>query len=116
VKNSSSTSSSGSKAVTVTVTLKEFSVSMSPSTVPVGVPVTFKVLNAGKITHELVLEPANVVDEPMMQKGKATEIQDIAPGSTRSATWTVPKAGSYHLSCHVPGHFEAGMVATLKAA
>jgi uncharacterized cupredoxin-like copper-binding protein len=108
--------SAKSKAVTVTVTLKEFSVTLSRSSVPAGTPVRFNVVNEGKMTHELVLEPAGLEDEPMEQNGAATELEDIEPGTSRTATWTLPNAGGYDLACYVPGHFEAGMVATVEAS
>jgi hypothetical protein len=75
----------GSKAVTVTVTLKDFSVTLSRASVPTGTPVTFKVENQGKVTHELVLEPAGAKDEPLEQNGKPTELEDIEAGALRSA-------------------------------
>jgi hypothetical protein len=50
--------------------------------------------------------------------GREAEMEDIAPGETKSATWLITQPGVYQLACHLPGHFEAGMLArfTVTAA
>jgi uncharacterized cupredoxin-like copper-binding protein len=58
----------------------------------------------------VVLEKAGAVDQPFEMNGKETEIEDIASGQTKSATWTITQPGEYQLACHLPGHFEAAMV------
>ncbi len=94
----------------VTVTLTEFKVSMATTSIPAGVPITFAAVNNGQMTHEVVLERAGAVDQPFEMNGEETEIEDIAPGQTKSATWTLTQPGEYQLACHLPGHYEAGMV------
>jgi uncharacterized cupredoxin-like copper-binding protein len=112
----------------VAVTLTEYKVTMqttsSPAGIPVsldrqnvgsisipaGVPVTFSATNQGSMMHEMVLEKAGAVDQPIELNGQTTEIGDIAPGETKSATWTITQPGEYQLACHLPGHFEHGMV------
>lgn len=95
--------------VTVNVKLTEFKVELSNTELPAGTPVTFVITNDGKVTHEMVLEKANAVDEPLEFEGKAQEAEDIVPGTTRTVEWIVPDAGTYQLACHVSGHFESGM-------
>ncbi len=105
-------------AAEVTVTVKEFKVEMSSTTIPANTPVKFSVTNSGAIAHEIVLEKAGTVDEPLELacgggdcKADESEIEDIAPGTSKSGVWTL-EPGQYQLACHVPGHFEAGMLQT----
>jgi uncharacterized cupredoxin-like copper-binding protein len=101
----------GAQAAThVGVTLTEYKVSMASTSIPAGVPVTFNATNKGQTIHEVVLEKAGAADQPLEMNGGEAEIEDIAPGQTKSATWTITQPGVYQLACHVPGHFEAGMV------
>ena len=100
----------------VKVTLSEFKVEMSNTDLPAGTVVTFVITNNGKITHEMVLEKAGVVDEPLEFDGKGQEAEDIEAGTTRTVEWTIPEAGQYKLACHVPGHYEAGMKAAFTTA
>ncbi|MGE5603735.1 MAG: cupredoxin domain-containing protein [Nitrososphaerales archaeon] len=98
------------RATTVGVTLTEFKVNMTSTSVPAGVPVTFAATNKGQTLHELVLEKAGADDQPLEMNGGEAEIEDIAPGETKSATWTITQPGVYQLACHMQGHFDAGMV------
>lgn len=100
----------------VHVTLSEFEVAMSDQRLPAGVPVSFVILNNGKIEHELVFEHAGAVDEPIEANGQELEAEKIQPGETRTVEWTIPAGGDYQFACHVPGHFEAGMKALFSAA
>ena len=94
----------------VDVTLTEFKLSMTATSIPAGVPVTFAATNNGDMMHEVVLEKSGAVDQPFEMNGRETEIEDIAPGATKSATWTITQPGEYQLACHLPAHFDAGMV------
>jgi uncharacterized cupredoxin-like copper-binding protein len=98
--------------VEVNVILKEFSMEMSRTDLPAGVPIKFNFIQKGSVNHEAVLEIAGVNDEPLELSGKESEAEDIVPGETRSMVWTIPNPGKYQLACHVPGHYEGGMVTT----
>jgi uncharacterized cupredoxin-like copper-binding protein len=100
----------------VAITLTEYKLSMDSTTVSAGVPLTFSATNDGTMMHEVVLEPAGAVDQPFEMNGRQTEIEHIAPGETKSATWTITQPGEYQLACHLPGHFEAGMVERFTVA
>jgi uncharacterized cupredoxin-like copper-binding protein len=93
----------------VRVVLRDFTISMSTHRIPAGTPIRFVITNRGQATHETVLERAGADDKALEVRGKEYEADDIAPGTTRVVTWTIPQAGKYQLACHMPGHFEMGM-------
>jgi uncharacterized cupredoxin-like copper-binding protein len=97
------------RALTVKVVLRDFSISMSQHALPAGKPIRFVITNRGRAMHETVLERAGAVDKALEVRGREYEADDIAPGTTRTVTWIVPRAGTYQLACHMPGHFEMGM-------
>jgi uncharacterized cupredoxin-like copper-binding protein len=94
---------------TVDVTLTEYKVEMSKTSVPVG-QVKFNITNEGSIVHEVVLEPKGGMDAPLMSDSSEAEVMNIEPGATATLEWTIDTPGEYQLSCHLPGHFENGMV------
>lgn len=97
--------------ILVNVTLTEFSVEMDRTDIPVGVPVTFAITNEGTIEHNIVLEPAGAVDEPLESDDRdPARADDLNSGETGSFTVTFEQSGDYQLGCHIPGHYEAGMV------
>jgi uncharacterized cupredoxin-like copper-binding protein len=87
----------------VTVTATEFKYTPKDVTAAAG-DITFNVMNKGTVEHNFVVE------DP---KGKVLkEVDAIQPGKTLQVKVTL-KAGKYAIVCTVPGHREAGMVATL---
>ncbi len=86
---------------TVTVTAHEWAFDPATLQAKPG-SVTFQVRNNGAVEHNFFIE--NV------PRGAVEAIQ---PGQTKVLTVTVA-AGEYTLICNLPGHREAGMVATLK--
>ncbi len=105
----------GSKApagpTEVHVKLTEFKIELDKTSIPAG-PVKFIVDNAGTVEHEMVLENVGDVDKPFEANGKEGEAPDIEPGKSATLEWTLDKPGQYQLGCHIPGHYEAGMVTT----
>lgn len=95
---------------TVHVDLWEFSISADRMTLTAGEEYTFVVSNSGMMVHELVIEPAGTIDEPLEKDDEESEIEDIEPGDTAEMTWTFDDAGAYQYACHIPGHYELGMV------
>lgn len=97
----------------------EFKIELSAQTVPVGVPVTFVVTNSGVLEHELFLgdEAAQAAHEAEMAGGGMPHDDPdgiaVEPGETRELTYTFAEAGPTLAGCHVPGHYGAGMKATL---
>ncbi len=102
-------------ATVVTVAEKEYQISMSTTTVSVGTPVQFQVTNDGKIQHEFVVEKAGTVDQHLTADNEGqeveSEIEAFNPGETKTLEWTFTEPGDYQVACHIPGHYEAGMVA-----
>jgi uncharacterized cupredoxin-like copper-binding protein len=105
----------------VRITLREWKITMTPAELPVGVPLEFEITNTGKFAHELVVEKAGDVDNPLPvpKPGGGTEemeIENINPGQTKKAVWTIPAAGDFQVACHMPTHYMNGMVFPFKAA
>ncbi len=64
--------------------------------------VTFRVKNDGVVEHNFVLE-----------RRPGAEVSGIRPGEVRALTVTL-EPGTYTALCNLPGHQEAGMVASLR--
>jgi uncharacterized cupredoxin-like copper-binding protein len=90
-----------------------------PITVGAGKEVTFVVKNEGVIVHEFFVgtEDEQVDHAAEMAAGGMSHGHDNAlslkAGETGSLTMTFAKAGSLLIGCHEPGHYDAGMKATL---
>jgi predicted lipoprotein with Yx(FWY)xxD motif/uncharacterized cupredoxin-like copper-binding protein len=96
---------------TIAVELGEFYFAPETTTLQVGQEYTFVLTNVGVLIHEFVIEPAGTVDEPLeTDTGEEAEVEDIGPGETAELTFTFDEPGQYQFSCHIPGHFENGMV------
>jgi uncharacterized cupredoxin-like copper-binding protein len=80
-----------------------------PGSIPVatGETITFKIANIGKAEHEFMIGPmaAAFADE----EGTA-EVAGIKAGKTGTLTVTFDKTGQYAFACHMPGHYEHGMI------
>ena len=114
------TASPGAQRIEVELT---DALTMEPAqmTVPRGVPVTFVVTNSGAIDHEFYL------GDEQMQAEHAQEMADMGgmmahdeengiavdPGETKELTYTFATAGEWLAGCHVNGHYDAGMLATI---
>jgi uncharacterized cupredoxin-like copper-binding protein len=116
----SDSGTSGGGGTTVDVTLTEFEVTMSSTDVPAG-EVTFNVTNEGTVEHEFVVFQTDLAedalpegsDEPEVneddpQLTSMGEVEDVAPGESKSFTATL-EAGSYVGICNVATHYDSGM-------
>ena len=113
----SSTNSDGS--VNVDVTLTDFKIESSLDTFEVGVPYHFIITNEGEDEHELmIMEPMMAGTEMSMEEMDkmalaVVEEDDLPPGATYTLDYTFTEpapAGSLEFSCHIQGHYEAGML------
>jgi len=88
-----------------------------------GETVRFVVTNEGEQPHEFVLGDEAVqqehegqmdgsMDHGAMDMGDMPALE-LAPGETEEATVTFREPGEVRFGCHVPGHYDAGMVGTV---
>lgn len=96
--------------VDINVEIKEYSVNMSRLVLPANTPLRFVITNHGVITHQIMLEKADGLNLPYRMDGRDETADAIDPGQTQTVLWVVDKPGEYQLSCHIPGHYEGGMV------
>jgi uncharacterized cupredoxin-like copper-binding protein len=108
-------------ATRIEVTLTDaMRIEPDPITVPAGVPITFVVTNTGQIDHEFMLgdeaEQAEHEQE-MLEPGAMVHDHSYAiavkPGQTKELVYTFDAAGQLLAGCHIPGHYPAGMKATV---
>jgi uncharacterized cupredoxin-like copper-binding protein len=85
-------------------------------TIPVGEEVTVELTSDG-VEHDFVIEGGADVAEAGEQEEDVPEgdleVVHADAGETASGTVTVNETGTYEVYCNIPGHREAGMVATL---
>jgi uncharacterized cupredoxin-like copper-binding protein len=104
--------------VEVQITVSEFAIAAETTTFKVGIPYRFVVTNLGAIAHEVMLIPGvdvssgNMDEMDEMALGMV-DAAELTPGATVAfdVTFAEPgAAGTLELSCHLPGHYEAGMM------
>ena len=88
-----------------------------------GETVKFVIQNSGKVMHEFVIGTKKENDEhaALMVKFPNMEHDEpymahVAPGKTGEIVWTFNKAGDFDFACLIAGHYQAGMVGTIKVA
>ena len=88
---------------------------IKPSVATAKGPVTFTVVNEGKMMHEVVIlktdTPAaelTVKDGRVSEDDSVGELADIAAGDTATASFDL-KPGKYVLVCNIAGHYQGGM-------
>ena len=107
-----------SSGPTINVTITDFAYSPASFTVPAGAQVTVHAKNNGAVEHEFaIMKKGTSVTPPFGDKDEGNiywELDEIAPGTTKSATFTAPsEPGEYEVICGLPAHIEKGMVASL---
>jgi len=109
-------------SVNVDVTLTDFGIDSSLISFEVGVPYHFIITNEGEDEHELmIMEPMMAGIEMSMEEMDemalaVVEEDDLPPGATYTLDYTFTEpapAGSLEFSCHIPGHYEAGMLLSI---
>ncbi len=118
-----SSPASSEAARTVTATLSDdMAIQVSESDFQVGETVRFEVTNEGAIVHEFYLgdeeEQAHHAEE-MAEMGMSHDDPNgvaVEPGATETFEYTFERAGEVLAGCHEPGHYEAGMVASMTVA
>jgi uncharacterized cupredoxin-like copper-binding protein len=95
----------------------------SPSALVIkrGETVRIVATNSGKVLHEIVLGTSEEIRRhaahmklmPNMQHSEP-HMAHVAPGANGEIGWQFTKAGEFQFACLLPGHFEAGMVGTVR--
>ncbi|MBE3561837.1 MAG: hypothetical protein IMW89_21840 [Ktedonobacteraceae bacterium] len=102
----------------VQVSLSEYKITSPLTTFTAGTTYHFTVKNDGKIAHEFMVLPpmehGHMGDMSMedMHKMALSHIENLNPGETQTIDVTFPASTSgqnLEFSCHLPGHYEAGM-------
>jgi len=105
----------------VKVTLTDFGVESSRTSFEQGVTYHFVVTNEGAVNHEIMLMAPLTEEQMMMDMDMEAmdemalamiEEDELTPGTTHSFDYTFTEPapeGGLELSCHVEGHYEAGM-------
>ena len=86
-----------------------------------GDVVRFSVTNKGQSMHEFVVGTyqANKEHAELMRKFPNMEhdapyMAHVAPGQTKEIIWKFNQAGDFQVACLIAGHFDAGMVGSVK--
>ena len=86
-----------------------------------GETVRFVAKNSGEQMHEMVLGSMKALKEhaELMKKHPGMEHDEpymahVGPGKKAEIVWQFTKAGEFNFGCLIPGHFEAGMVGSIK--
>jgi uncharacterized cupredoxin-like copper-binding protein len=89
----------------------------SAVTVPLGVPITFVIINEDPIDHEWLLGDATFHERHRhgteAKHGARPNEISIGPLDVVETTLIFPTAGTQQYICHLPGHEAYGMVGTL---
>ena len=95
-----------------------------PITVKVGETGTVRITNVGNVPHDVVLDDMEGQDAheaemaEMIASGNMTMADEengfaLLAGESKTLTWTFTEAGTVFLGCHQPGHYAAGMIASV---
>jgi uncharacterized cupredoxin-like copper-binding protein len=86
-----------------------------------GEIVKFVIKNRGRLMHELVLGTERELKEhgELMKRFPEMEHDEpymahVAPGKSGVIGWQFTQAGDFRFVCLLPGHYEAGMVGTIR--
>ena len=85
-----------------------------------GQTVKFVVTNAGSLRHEFGIGTHDeqqahaemMLADPEM-KHESGSVITVEPGQTKALIWRFNRPGQYEAACQVPGHYPAGMMATI---
>ena len=86
-----------------------------------GETIRFTLKNNGKLLHEIVIGTKKDLDEhaALMVKYPNMEHDEpymahVAPGKSGEIVWNFNRVGDFDFACLVAGHYQAGMVGTIK--
>ena len=107
-----------------TVTVRMTDNAFEPTTIAAatGETVSFEFVNDGKIVHEAYVGSEKEQEDHAAEMQAAgahgmhmadDDLVRVDPGATAGITKTFDDAGTVVIGCHQPGHWEAGMKATV---
>jgi uncharacterized cupredoxin-like copper-binding protein len=114
-----SSASEGRPDRTVAVAMENFTFSPSSLTAKKGETVRFRFSNPTVFLHEAVVGDEAAQREhrrAMAEYGRHPHegnYVEVAPGETEDLTYTFTEPGTLLIGCYEPGHYEAGMRATI---
>lgn len=86
-----------------------------------GETIRFVLKNEGKMMHEMVIGTKKELNEhaALMMKFPNMEHDEpymahIAPGKTGEIVWAFNRAGDFMFACLIAGHYQAGMVGSIR--
>ena len=86
-----------------------------------GETIRFVLKNGGKLMHEFVIGTREELDAhaALMKKFPKMEhdqpyMAHVAPGKTGEVIWTFNQPGDFNFACLIDGHYQAGMIGTIK--
>ena len=115
----------------IEISMKDNSYTPGKLEVRRGEKVTLRFTNDGAAKHEALVGTQQDQDDHAVQMkdssmgagdgmdmhhGQASDVVVVDPGQTSDLATTFNDAGEFLIGCHQPGHWEAGMKATLKVA
>jgi uncharacterized cupredoxin-like copper-binding protein len=86
-----------------------------------GETVRLAIRNRGKLLHELVIGTQQELDEHAALMVKFPNMQHdepymahVDPGKRGEIVWTFNRPGEFKFACLIAGHYQAGMVGTVR--
>lgn len=86
-----------------------------------GETIRFTLKNNGKLLHEFVIGTRKELDEhaALMVEFPGMEHDEpymahVAPGKAGEIVWNFNRAGDFDFACLIAGHYQAGMVGTIR--
>lgn len=86
-----------------------------------GETIRFTHENRGAVMHEMVVgTPATLAEHAqLMQRFPEMEHDEpwmahVAPGGRGEMLWQFNRAGEFQFACLIPGHFQSGMIGTIR--
>lgn len=83
--------------------------------------VRLRAVNNGKVMHEIVIGTSEELKAhaELMKKHPNMEHEEpymahVSPGKRGDIVWHFNRPGNFEFACLIPGHFEAGMVGTIR--
>ena len=88
--------------------------------VKAGETIKFVVTNTGKLRHEFIIgdmegqrQHAEMMKQMPDMVHEDANTLTLEPGETKNLVWQFTTTGKLEVACHIPGHYEAGMVSTV---